>query len=195
MSNNINDYDPYSDLVGQYDVSTAPVEVDADMDIKIITLSNYMGLPPMKYATPGSSGFDLYAALSGDEYYDSREIILNKSGQAGSTKLIPTGFRMELPSGFEGQVRPRSGLALKNGITVLNSPGTIDSDYRGEIKVILQNTSNSRFVISHGMRIAQMVIAPVLRVNIIASQEEYVDENDTLSETGRGDGGFGSTGS
>lgn len=104
----------------------------------------------------------------------------------GERAAIPTGLVMEIPDGFEGQVRPRSGLALKQGITCLNSPGTIDSDFRGEVKVILTNLGNEPFTITRAMRIAQLVIAPVTRVAIV----EITD----LSQTKRGSGGFGSTG-
>jgi dUTP pyrophosphatase len=105
----------------------------------------------------------------------------------GVRDAVPTGLIMEIPAGFEGQVRPRSGLALKYGVTCLNSPGTIDSDYRGEVKVILANLGSQDFVITRGMRIAQLVIAPVTRVEIVEIEE--------ASDTQRGTGGFGSTGS
>jgi dUTP pyrophosphatase len=105
----------------------------------------------------------------------------------GVRDAVPTGLIMEIPIGFEGQVRPRSGLALKHGITCLNSPGTIDSDYRGEVKVILANLGSEDFIITRGMRIAQLVIAPVIRVEIVEIEE--------ASDTQRGTGGFGSTGS
>ena len=104
----------------------------------------------------------------------------------GAQAMIETGFAMALPPGFEAQVRPRSGLAAKHGITVLNTPGTIDADYRGEVKIILINLGHDDFVIERGMRIAQMVIAPVVQ-----AQTQIVD---SLSDTQRGDGGFGSTG-
>jgi dUTP pyrophosphatase len=104
----------------------------------------------------------------------------------GERAAIPTGLIMEIPESFEGQVRPRSGLALKHGITCLNSPGTIDSDYRGEVKVILANLGTESFLVTRAMRIAQMVIAPVTRVEIVEISE--------LSATGRGAAGFGSTG-
>jgi dUTP pyrophosphatase len=100
--------------------------------------------------------------------------------------LVPTGLVFELPQGYEAQVRPRSGLALKHGITVLNSPGTVDADYRGEVKVLLVNLGSERFLIQRGDRIAQVVIAPVTHVEIVAA--------DALSDTTRGGGGFGSTG-
>jgi dUTP pyrophosphatase len=118
---------------------------------------------------------DLRAFIGGD-------IVIPPLGRA----KIPTGLFMEIPSGYEGQVRPRSGLALRSGVTVLNSPGTIDSDYRGELEVILINLGAEPFTVKNGDRIAQMVISPVLRADIA--------EAETLSETKRGGGGFGSTG-
>jgi len=120
---------------------------------------------------------DLMAALG-----DGERIIL----KVGVRLLIPTGFAMALPQGFEAQVRPRSGLAWKHGVTVLNSPGTIDADYRGEVKVILINHGLQDFIITRGMRIAQMVIAPVTQITW--------DARDSLDDTARGAGGFGSTG-
>ena len=141
------------------------------MKIKIINRSKH-ALP--KYQTALSAGMDLYANL--DEPVTLKPL---------ERKLIATGLLMELPQGFEAQVRPRSGLAIKNGITVLNSPGTIDADYRGEIGVILVNLSAEAFTINNGDRIAQMVIA---------KHETVVwDEVAELSETDRGAGGFGST--
>ena len=127
------------------------------------------------YETSGSSGMDLQA-------YISEEIIL----KPGERKLIPTGLSIALPDGYEAQVRPRSGLAFKKGITVLNSPGTIDADYRGDIGVILINLSNEDFIIEDGERIAQLVVAPYTKV--------IWHEVKTLSETDRGARGFGSTG-
>jgi dUTP pyrophosphatase len=106
--------------------------------------------------------------------------------KSGERTLIPTGLQMSIPVGFEAQIRPRSGLAIRNGITMLNSPGTIDSDYRGEVKVIAINHGDEDFIIQHGDRIAQMVIAPVVQFN--------VEEVDKLDSTERGEGGFGSTG-
>ncbi|MGA1845888.1 dUTP diphosphatase [Deferribacter abyssi] len=126
-----------------------------------------------EYKSLGSSGMDLRSAVD--------EII-----PSGKFKLIPTGVYIELPNGFEAQVRPRSGLALKHGITVLNTPGTIDSDYRGEIKVILVNFGSSDFRIKRGDRIAQLVVSEVIKADI-----EIID---VLSKTERGYGGFGSTG-
>ena len=141
------------------------------MNIKIINKSKH---PLPQYQTALSAGMDLYANLT--------ESITLKSLER---KLIPTGLFMELPEGFEAQVRPRSGLALKNGISVLNSPGTIDADYRGEIGVILVNLSSEDFTISNGDRIAQMVIAK----HETAEWQEVTE----INETERGAGGFGST--
>ncbi len=144
--------------------------------LRVQKLAHYDGLPDLNAATIGSVGVDLFSAVS-------ESICLNNMG---AREIIPTGISIELPVGFEAQIRPRSGLAAKHGITVLNTPGTIDSDYRGEIGVILVNLSTKRFFVERGMRIAQMVIKPVVMPDI-----EYVDE---LSRTGRGSGGFGSTG-
>lgn len=141
--------------------------------IKIKKLSDTATIP--QYATSGAAGLDLVANIEND-------IVL----APGARKAIPTGIAISLPIGYEAQVRPRSGLALKNGITVLNSPGTIDSDYRGEVCVILANLSDVDFIVSHGMRIAQMVIA---RHETITWQEVS-----SLEDTERGSGGFGSTG-
>ena len=129
--------------------------------------------PLPSYATPASAGVDLHAV--------EKHIL-----QPGERALIPTGIRIAIPVGYEAQIRPRSGLALKHGITLPNSPGTIDADYRGEIQVIMQNLGNAPFVIEPGDRIAQMVIAPVSQVSWV--------ESDALEETERGSGGFGSTG-
>ncbi len=138
-------------------------------------LPNFDGLPLPSYATKHSAGIDLMAAIEGEATIKHGEI-----------KLIPTGIAMALPDGYEAQVRPRSGLALKNGVTVLNSPGTIDADYRGEVGVILINHGKEDFVITRGMRIAQMIIAPYARAEF--------DVVDQLESTERGEGGFGSTG-
>lgn len=143
--------------------------------VAITTLDHAQGLGLPVYATEHAAGMDLCAAVAND-------VVL----QPGERKLIPTGLCIALPEGYEAQVRPRSGLALKNGIAVLNSPGTIDADYRGEVQIILANLGQDTFTISRGMRIAQMVIAPYTR-----AQWEYVE---SLSETARGTGGFGSTG-
>ncbi len=129
-----------------------------------------------EYGSLEAAGADLHASLPSD-------IILKKGG---GRALIPTGIILEIPSGYEGQVRPRSGLAIKHGITVLNTPGTIDSDYRGEVKVILINMGDEDVIISHHDRIAQLVIAPVQRIQFIPT--------DYTSMTHRGSSGFGSTG-
>jgi dUTP pyrophosphatase len=141
--------------------------------IKIKKLSDDVLTP--KYETPGSSGMDLAA-------YINKNIIINP----GEKALVPTGFSLSVPQNYEVQIRPRSGLAVKKGITVLNTPGTIDSDYRGEIKVVLINLSKDIFIVRNGERIAQMVVCPVEKV----SMQEVRD----LSETDRGKDGFGSTG-
>lgn len=143
-----------------------------ELNVKIINQSNHE-LP--KYETAGAAGMDLRANLM-------EEMVL----QPMQRMLVPTGLYIELPQGYEAQVRPRSGLALKKGITVLNSPGTIDADYRGEIGVILINLSNEPFVIQHGDRIAQMIISRHERVRFL-----HVEK---LEDTIRGGDGFGSTG-
>jgi dUTP pyrophosphatase len=141
--------------------------------VGIQRLANGEGLTPPAYETAGAAGMDLRAA----------EAITLKPG---ARCLMPTGIAIALPQGFEAQVRPRSGLAVKHGVTVLNSPGTIDSDYRGEVKVPLINHGKEDFTIARGDRIAQMVIAPVTRITWA--------ELETLDETARGAGGFGSSG-
>lgn len=143
----------------------------------IVRLPHAEGLPLPAYETAGAAGLDLRAALAPD-----RTVVL----LPGRRAAIPTGLVLELPDGFEGQVRPRSGLALKNGVTCLNTPGTIDSDYRGEVMVILVNLGDTDFVVERGMRIAQLVVAPVTRVGL--------EERTAASQTARGAGGFGSTG-
>jgi deoxyuridine 5''-triphosphate nucleotidohydrolase (dut) len=142
------------------------------MKVKIINKSSH---PLPEYATEYSAGLDLRANIDADMTMLPLERI-----------LVPTGLYLELPKGYEAQIRPRSGLALKHGITILNSPGTIDADYRGEIRVILVNLSNEPFVIKNGERICQMVIAQ-------HAQVEW-DEVDFIDETERGAGGFGHTG-
>ena len=132
-------------------------------------------IPPPAYATPGSAGIDLRAAV------DS-EVVL----QPGERKLIPTGLRLAIPEGYEGQIRPRSGLALRNGISIVNAPGTIDSDYRGPVQIILINQGEEPFTVRRGDRIAQLVISPVVRAGLV--------ESDSLPETARNEGGFGHTG-
>ncbi|MBN2041266.1 MAG: dUTP diphosphatase [Spirochaetes bacterium] len=138
-----------------------------------IKLSQNSSIP--EYKSSGSSGADLRARLDSPETIDP-----------GQIKLIPTGIFMEIPEGYEAQIRPRSGLALNHGITLLNTPGTIDSDYRGEIKIIFANFGPEPFVIEHGMRIAQMIFSKVYR-----GAFEIVDE---IGETKRNEGGFGHTG-
>ena len=145
--------------------------------VRLRRLAHAEGLPIPVYETTGSAGMDLRAALDGDG-----PLTL----QPGARALVPTGFSIGLPEGYEAQVRPRSGLALKHGVTCLNSPGTIDSDYRGEVGVILINHGHEPFVINRGERIAQMIISPVV-------QSSWT-EVDTLDDTTRGAGGFGSTG-
>lgn len=130
-----------------------------------------------EYETVGSAGMDLRAAIGEDD-----TLTIN----AGERTLVPSGFIFEIPQGYEVQIRPRSGLALKHGVTCLNTPGTIDSDYRGEVKVILANLGQEAFEITRGMRIAQMIVAPVVQA--------VVKEIDAISDTARGAGGFGSTG-
>ena len=141
--------------------------------IQIKKLSNSVSIP--KYETSGSSGMDIAAHIENN-------IIINP----GEKALVSTGFSVAIPKGYEIQIRPRSGLAAKKNITVLNTPGTIDADYRGEIKVILINLGKEKFVVENGERIAQMVVCPVVQANL-----EEVKE---LSETKRGSSGFGSTG-
>lgn len=145
--------------------------------IKLRRLPHGADLPLPAYETAGAAGMDLRAALAGDA-----PLVL----EAGARALVPTGLVLQVPEGFEAQVRPRSGLAAKHGVTVLNSPGTVDSDYRGEVKVILVNHGSEALAISHGDRIAQLVIAPVTRAILV--------EATLLDETARGAGGFGSTG-
>jgi dUTP pyrophosphatase len=141
--------------------------------ILIKRLSNNIPLP--KYETEGSSGMDLTANVN--------KVI---EIQPGKSEIIPTGLALSIPKNYEIQIRPRSGLAAKNQISVLNTPGTIDEDYRGEIKVILINLGEKKFKIEKGLRIAQMVLCPVIKAEL--------EEADELDETKRGSGGFGSTG-
>lgn len=145
--------------------------------IRLNWLPHGTGLELPSYATTQAAGMDLRAAVP-----DDSPVVL----EAGSRRLIETGMALALPRGFEAQIRPRSGLAIRHGITCLNTPGTIDCDYRGEIKVILINLGNEPFTVNRGDRIAQMVIAPVVQAQIM--------QVDVLDETGRGAGGFGSTG-
>ena len=145
------------------------------IEVELIPHEHAVGLNLPTYATEQSAGMDLSAALEEDIELD-----------AGERALIPTGLSIALPAGYEAQIRPRSGLAIKHGVTVLNSPGTVDADYRGEIKVILANLGGEPFTIKRGMRIAQMVIAPYTQ----AQFSEVLE----LPESQRGAGGFGSTG-
>ncbi|MBO39696.1 MAG: dUTP diphosphatase [Rhodospirillaceae bacterium] len=145
------------------------------VSVAIKRLPHNLGLPLPEYETLASAGMDLPAAIKSD-------LII----APGERILVPTGLALALPEGYEAQIRPRSGLALRNGITVLNTPGTVDSDYRGEVKVILVNFSNCDFTIQRGMRIAQIVIAPILQVSLT--------DMEVLPKTARGEGGFGSTG-
>jgi dUTP pyrophosphatase len=144
------------------------------MEVKIEYLSHFKG-EKLQYATPGSSGIDLRAAITEPLWINSLERI-----------LIPAGIKLEIPEGYEGQVRSRSGLALKYGIFVLNGPGTIDSDYRGEVKIILANFSHNKFKIEPGMRIAQLVFNKIEKVEL-----EIIEK---VSKTHRNTGGFGHTG-
>ena len=143
------------------------------MRLAIKRLSHGVGLPLPAYATAGSAGLDLPLG---------EDVTLTPGARA----LVPTGFALAIPAGFEGQVRPRSGLAVRLGLTVLNAPGTLDSDYRGEVKVPLINLGQDSLTLTRGMRIAQLVIAPAPQVNILEVSE--------LEATDRGAGGFGSTG-
>ncbi len=149
--------------------------MNEEIRVEIKRLANGDGLAVPSYQTEHAAGMDLCAAVEAD-------VILTPGGSA----IIPTGFAIALPPGYEAQVRPRSGLAAKNGVTVLNSPGTIDADYRGEVGVILINHGRAPFTITRGARIAQMVVAPVTKVTFRETAE--------LTPTVRGAGGFGSTG-
>ena len=145
--------------------------------LRLNWLPHGAGLQLPAYATTRAAGMDIRAAVPA-----GKPVVL----EAGSRRLIETGITLALPPGFEAQIRPRSGLAIRHGITCLNTPGTIDGDYRGEIKVVLINLGDEAFTINRGERIAQMVIAPVVQADII--------QVDVLDETDRGTGGFGSTG-
>lgn len=146
------------------------------MKIKITRVNKELNdIPLPRYATNGSAGMDLFAAIES-------EVII----KPGETFLIPTGIRIQLPEGYEAQIRPRSGLAINYSIGILNSPGTIDSDYRGEIKIILHNFGKQDFTIQRGDRIAQMVISTYIKADLEVSDE--------INDTQRGSGGFGHTG-
>ena len=160
--------------------TAASIEIAAPMEqtnvqVAITRLPHNADLPLPSYETEQAAGMDLPAAVEDD-------LVI----EPGSRAMVPTGLAIALPAGYEAQVRPRSGLAAKNGVTVLNSPGTVDADYRGEVKVILINLGDAPFTVTRGMRIAQMVIAPVTRAATV--------EVAVLPETARGAGGFGSTG-
>ena len=147
--------------------------MSAPVEVTVQRLAHGRGLPIPSYTSAGSAGLDLYAAVG--------PLTL----APGARALVGTGLALALPDGFEGQIRPRSGFALKHGVTVLNAPGTIDSDYRGEIGVLLINLGEGPFVVERGMRIAQLVIAPVIRARLVEGE---------VPPSGRGAGGFGSTG-
>lgn len=148
-----------------------------DPKLLVMRLAHGEGLSLPDYQTAGAAGLDLFAAIP-----DGKPLML----RAGARALVPTGIAIALPEGYEGQVRPRSGLATRHGLTILNAPGTIDADYRGEIQVVLANLGTEDVTITRGMRIAQLVIAPVARAHVV--------EVPSLGETVRGSGGFGSTG-
>lgn len=172
---------PYTqeDFNTEFGSSLATVTVNEDygkINLEFVNTSN--NLDP-EYATTGSSGFDLRANLT--------ETVTIESG---SVEIIPTGLVFNIPNNFEIQVRPRSGLAAKNGVTVLNSPGTIDADYKGELKVILINHGKVPFIINHGDRIAQAIFAPVYSMNSVKLNKV----KSIMNNTERGTGGFGSTG-
>jgi dUTP pyrophosphatase len=143
--------------------------------VRVLRLPHGRDLPVPAPASPGSAGLDLRAALDGERVL-----------APGERALVPTGIALELPGGWEGQVRPRSGLAVRHGLTLLNAPGTVDSDYRGEIQVVLVNLGSEPVTVRRGDRIAQLVVAPVGRL--------VLEEAAALSDTARGAGGFGSTG-
>jgi len=145
------------------------------MKLRIKRLDHARDLPLPRYETAGAAGLDLLAAVTGD-------LVL----APGARAIVPSGIAVAVPPGHEGQVRPRSGLAAKHGVTLLNAPGTIDADYRGEVGVILINHGQEPFTVARGMRIAQLLIAPVAQAELV--------EVETLDDTTRGAGGFGSTG-
>jgi dUTP pyrophosphatase len=147
------------------------------VQVTVLRLPHAADLPLPSYQSDSAAGLDLLAAVPADA-----PIVI----APGARAMVPTGIAIALPAGTEAQVRPRSGLAANHGVTVLNTPGTIDADYRGEIQVILVNLGGAEFVVTRGMRIAQLVIAPVTRADLV--------EVESLDQTGRGQGGFGSTG-
>jgi dUTP pyrophosphatase len=152
------------------------MSADPGIAVRILRLPHGAGLPLPQYQSAQAAGFDLLAAVP-----DDAPVVI----APGARALIPSGFVIALPPGHEGQVRPRSGLAARHGVTVLNSPGTVDADYRGEIQVALINLGAEPFVVRRGMRIAQMVVAPLQRVALV--------ESSSLDTTKRAAGGFGST--
>jgi dUTP pyrophosphatase len=153
------------------------VTANARIEVRLVRLPHAADLPLPDYQSALASGVDLLAAVPADAPVELAP---------GARAFIPTGIAIALPAGFEGQVRPRSGLAVRHGITVLNAPGTVDADYRGELQVILVNLGAEPFVVCRGMRIAQLVVAPVQRIKLV--------EVDGLDTTARAQGGFGSTG-
>jgi len=153
------------------------VTESACIEVRVVRLPHAADLPLPDYQSAMAAGLDLLAAVPADAPVELAP---------GARALIPTGIAIALPAGFEGQVRPRSGLAVRHGITVLNAPGTVDADYRGELQVILVNLGAETFVVSRAMRIAQLIIAPVQRIKLV--------EVDALGPTGRAQSGFGSTG-
>ena len=163
----------FIELISRHQFSS---DVPEHIKVKIARVGqDALDIPLPQYSTEGSAGMDLSAAVSGD-------LVISP----GETLLVPTGIRIELPVGYEAQVRPRSGLAIKHGVGILNSPGTIDSDYRGEIRVILTNFSKNPFVVKRGDRIAQMIVSHYARVDW--------DQVEILEDSKRGEGGFGHTG-
>lgn len=147
------------------------------VEVRVTRLPHGADLPLPEYQSALAAGLDLLAAVPADAPIELAP---------GARALVPTGIAIALPAGFEGQVRPRSGLAARHGVTVLNTPGTVDADYRGELQVILVNLGAGPFIVSRGMRIAQLVVAPVQRIKLV--------EVDALDSTVRAQGGFGSTG-
>jgi dUTP diphosphatase len=147
------------------------------VEVRVTRLPHGADLPLPEYQSALAAGLDLFAAVPADAPIELAP---------GARALVPTGIAIALPAGFEGQVRPRSGLAARHGVTVLNTPGTVDADYRGELQVILVNLGAGPFIVSRGMRIAQLVVAPVQRIKLV--------EVDALNTTVRAQGGFGSTG-
>ena len=150
-------------------------DIEAPLRVPVELLPHAEGIPLPGYMTPGAAGMDLRAAVDAPVELGP-----------GERCLVPTGIRVAIPPGYEGQVRPRSGLAMKHGVTLLNAPGTVDSDYRGEVQVVVVNFGAEPFTVRRGERIAQMVIAPVTRAELVPT--------DALSDTERGAGGFGHTG-